>query len=193
MKVIFAKYNNERLPQFNIVTKIMVDENGKRMAVKAPLLPEASSHIDNICSNYHLLKNRYNDIVNIVEPVRKKDAVYFEMAEGVSLEQLLLAAIDTNNSSEIDRLIQIYCNLLDSMVDQRSVIFSPTDEFCAKLGEWTIDTPQDIIELPNMDLLFSNIFIHNNKRCLHDRGDCSMELNEDGTFNTREIFVSFVR
>ena len=39
----------------------------------------------------------------------------------------------------------------------------------------------------------SDIFIHNNKRCLHDRGDCSMELNEDGTFNTREIFVSFVR
>lgn len=38
-----------------------------------------------------------------------------------------------------------------------------------------------------------DIFIHNNKRTLHDRGDCSMELLEDGTFNTREIFVSFVR
>ncbi len=38
-----------------------------------------------------------------------------------------------------------------------------------------------------------DILIHNNKRTVHDRGNCSMELLEDGTFNTREIFVSFVR
>jgi len=38
-----------------------------------------------------------------------------------------------------------------------------------------------------------DILIHNNKRTLHDRGNCSMELNEDGTFNTREIFVSFAK
>jgi len=38
-----------------------------------------------------------------------------------------------------------------------------------------------------------DIFIHNNHRTLHDRGDCSMELLEDKTFNTREIFVSFAR
>ncbi len=38
-----------------------------------------------------------------------------------------------------------------------------------------------------------DIFIHHNHRTLHDRGDCSMELLEDKTFNTREIFVSFAR
>lgn len=38
-----------------------------------------------------------------------------------------------------------------------------------------------------------DIFIHNNKRTLHDRGECSIELLEDGSFNTREIFVSFAR
>ena len=38
-----------------------------------------------------------------------------------------------------------------------------------------------------------DIFIHNNKRTLHDRGECSIQLNSDGTFNTREIFVGFVR
>jgi len=38
-----------------------------------------------------------------------------------------------------------------------------------------------------------DILIHNNKRTLHDRSECSLELNVDGTFNTREIFVSFAR
>ncbi len=38
-----------------------------------------------------------------------------------------------------------------------------------------------------------DILIHNNKRTLHDRTECSLELNTDGTFNTREIFVSFTK
>jgi hypothetical protein len=38
-----------------------------------------------------------------------------------------------------------------------------------------------------------DILIHNNKKTLHDRTECSFELNVDGSFNTREIFVSFVR
>ena len=38
-----------------------------------------------------------------------------------------------------------------------------------------------------------DILIHHNKKTLHDRGDCSLEIDLDGSFNTREIFVSFVR
>lgn len=38
-----------------------------------------------------------------------------------------------------------------------------------------------------------DILIHNNKTTLHDRTECSLELNIDGSFNTREIFVSFAR
>jgi len=38
-----------------------------------------------------------------------------------------------------------------------------------------------------------DILIQNNKRTLHDRTECSFELNLDGSFNTREIFVSFIR
>jgi hypothetical protein len=38
-----------------------------------------------------------------------------------------------------------------------------------------------------------DIFIHNNKRTLHDRTACSFEMNIDGSFSTRSIFVSFTR
>jgi len=38
-----------------------------------------------------------------------------------------------------------------------------------------------------------DILIHRNKRTLHDRGSCSLELNSDGSLNTRDILVSFTR
>lgn len=37
-----------------------------------------------------------------------------------------------------------------------------------------------------------DILIHNNKRTLHNRGECSFLLNQDRSLQTREIFVSFV-
>jgi hypothetical protein len=37
-----------------------------------------------------------------------------------------------------------------------------------------------------------DFLIVNNRKTLHDRGECSLELNQDGSFNTREIFVGFV-
>ncbi len=38
-----------------------------------------------------------------------------------------------------------------------------------------------------------DILICHNKRTLHDRTECSFLLNSDGSFDTREIFVSFTR
>lgn len=38
-----------------------------------------------------------------------------------------------------------------------------------------------------------DILIHNNKKCLHDRSECSLKLGEGGSISTREIFVGFVR
>ncbi len=42
-------------------------------------------------------------------------------------------------------------------------------------------------------LAAGDILITHNKRTLHDRTECSFELNSDGSFSTREIFVSFTR
>lgn len=38
-----------------------------------------------------------------------------------------------------------------------------------------------------------DILIQNNLTTLHDRSECSLEMNEDGSFNSREIMVSFAR
>lgn len=72
---------------------------------------------------------------------------------------------------------------------------------------WKEDLPQSVEEKFLIDKFLSiakqfrkefyleegDILIQNNKRTLHDRTECSFELNLDGSFNTREIFVSFTR
>ncbi len=45
----------------------------------------------------------------------------------------------------------------------------------------------------NITLMKGDILIHNNKSTLHDRGECSMEIDQSGLLNTREILVSFSR
>jgi len=42
-------------------------------------------------------------------------------------------------------------------------------------------------------LAAGDILISDNKKTLHDRTGCSFELNSDGSLNTRDIFVSFIR
>ena len=48
MKTIFAKYNRERLPKYQIVTKIVLDNDGQRYAIKEALCDEAKAHIEDI-------------------------------------------------------------------------------------------------------------------------------------------------
>lgn len=39
----------------------------------------------------------------------------------------------------------------------------------------------------------SDIIIHNNRKCLHDRTETAIEINSDGSLNTREILVGFTK
>ena len=87
MKTIFAKYNSERLPKYQIVTKIVVDDNGQKYAIKEALCDEAKAHIEDIYNNYELLKNTHN--LNLVKPTKIENGVMFEMAKGISFENIL--------------------------------------------------------------------------------------------------------
>ena len=158
MKTIFAKYNSERLPKYQIVTKIVEDNNKKRYAIKEPLCEEAQEHINNIYKNYELLKSNYD--INLVKPTKVESGLLFEMAEGSSLENILLHAINNNDEEKFQKYINNFLNLLDSMIYKRDVMFEPSKEFEEVFGRWNIDEPQDIIKVANIDMIFGNIFVN---------------------------------
>ena len=166
MKTIFAKYNSERLPKYQIVTKIVEDENKNRFALKQAMSQEAHEHIDEIFSNYELLTARYS--INLVKPHKIEDGILFEMAKGRSLESLLLECIENNDKESFTKYINKFLDFVDGMVNKRGVVFEPCEEFTAIFGEWENSEPQDIIEIANIDLIFGNIFVENDKFTLID-------------------------
>jgi hypothetical protein len=158
MKTIFAKYNRERLPKYQIVTKIVVDEDGTKYALKEALCDEAKDHIENIYTNYELLKSSYD--INLVKPTKLEKGLLFEMAEGKSLENILLESLDKNDEKEFNKYIDKFFSFLDGMVSRRNVEFIPSKEFEAIFGKWETTENEDIIELANVDLIFGNIFVN---------------------------------
>jgi uncharacterized coiled-coil protein SlyX len=157
MKTIFAKYNSERVPKYQIVTKIVEDKDQKRYALKEPMCEEAKEHIETIYQNYKLLKSVYD--INLVKPTKVKSGVQFELAEGRSLENILLTAISQNDDQKFQKYIDKFLAFVDGMVYKRDVVFKPSQEFEDVFGSWDIDEPQDIIKVANIDMIFSNIFI----------------------------------
>lgn len=157
MKTIFAKYNSERLPKYQIVTKIVLDNNGQKYAIKEALCDEAKTHIEDIYNNYELLKNTHN--LNLVKPTKIENGVMFEMAKGISFENILLDAAIQNDKERFTKYINKFLDLLDTMVTKRNAVFEPSNEFKTIFGEWESNEPQDIIKVANIDLIFGNIFV----------------------------------
>ncbi len=158
MKTLFAKYNRERLPKFQTVTKIVELANGQQKSIKQALLPEAQAHIAEIYANYARLTTKYPQIKLVPPNLEDANTVSFSMADGVSLESLLKQALDKQDKSAFFALLDKLVAYVDSFVSERQVKFVPCEKFKQVFGEWTLDEPQDLIELANVDMIFSNLF-----------------------------------
>ncbi len=157
MKTVFAKYNRNRRPQFQIATKIIKDNAGTLYAVKEPLCAEAKQHVLSLLGNYELLKTNLG--VELVSPSRKDAAVWFEMAKGVSFESILVSALRSGDENTFLKNLSLFDEYVDSFVTKRNVCFTPSADFTRIFGEWNIDDNQDILSVANVDLIFSNIFV----------------------------------
>lgn len=159
MKILFAKYNRERLPQFQTVTKIVELADGSHKSIKQALMPEAQQHIAEIYANYARLTAKYPHIKLVPPTLEDANTVTFPMAQGVSLESLLKQALDKQDKPNFFALLDKFVAYVDSFITERQVKFVPCDKFKQVFGEWTLDEPQDLIELANVDMIFGNLFV----------------------------------
>lgn len=158
MKIIYAKYNRERLPKYQIVTKIVVDKNKSKFAIKEPLNDDAKQHIDNILKNFNLLNSNYK--LNLAKPIIIDSGLKFEIIDGNSLEKILLDSLYKNDILTFEKYLNRYLDLIDNMVYEKNIYFKPTRQFIDIFGEWKINEPQDIIKIANIDMIFGNIFVN---------------------------------
>lgn len=162
MKTVYAKFNSERVPKFQTVTKILQDGKGLKHVVKEALCDQANRHIDMIASNYSLLKSHYH--IDLVEPKKEGNQLIFPMAGGVSLERAMIEAVAAGDESKFEHYINLFIEYIDHFVSKREAVFKPCEIFLSIFGEWTDDDPQDLIQIANVDLIFGNIFIDGNDK-----------------------------
>lgn len=162
MEVVFAKFNRERLPRFQTVTKIVKLDDGSQIAIKEALSEEAKEHIQGMIDFYNLLNSKYPHI-KLVEPTfLSEGSISFPIAKGASLEQLLKNALEKNDKEEFFSLLRRFIEYVDSFVNHRQIEFIPCKDFKHILGNWRINELQDVIDVASFDIIFSNLFLEEN-------------------------------
>ncbi len=165
MKVIFAKFNRDRLHKFQIATKILMDNEGNKFVIKEALNEKAETHIKQILKNYKLLTENFK--IRVSEPIKiEKKRILFNFIIGESFEKLLIRSIESGNEKEFDILLNIFLEYVNQFVTHKNEEFHPCDKFLKIFGEWYDKSPQDIVTISNVDLNFSNLILDRKKEII---------------------------
>ena len=169
MKTFFAKYNRDRLPEFQIVTMIKENEDNCVFVRKESLTSEAIRHIEKTHKNAHRFAETYASIgVQVPDHHLDETGLSIDYVDAVSLEKLLLEALHNNDFEKFRGYINNYLSLLDKMVTTKNAVFEPSAEYIGIFGEMPSDKKYDLIKLANIDLIFGNIFVKENSYIIID-------------------------
>jgi hypothetical protein len=115
MKILYAKFNKHRLPQFQIGTYI-AEMDGKRCAVKESLTEEALQHINSMFAGYQSLKSSLNQNIIALPQLWKEEEkfLYMEYVDGKSMEELLFESFIDNDKTGFLNMLDKYVMILKS-------------------------------------------------------------------------------
>lgn len=160
MKVIYSKFNKERLPQFQTATIVYTDEIGKRHAKKKALNEEAFMHISNIYKNYKILTSTMND-VKVAKAEFGENVITFDYIESPSFDSLLFKEIIDKNKEKIF----YYLNQYKVMLLKQPLVYVEDFESGETFKEVFGFAPSfsNIMcqSISNLDLTFENVTFDN--------------------------------
>lgn len=167
MQPIYAKYNRNRFPQFQIETCI-VQDGLTRYVVKQALSEEAHKHIEAIHQGYQWMKEA---IIagSIYQPkvIEKKDnQIVFEFIEGTSLEKLFFEAFLAGNKPKYLQFVDRYHDLLfGSFKTVKGFHLTPENEvFLRNVDLDFIEKERVYFTHGFLDLVMDNIFMTSEER-----------------------------
>lgn len=166
-KILFSKYSTERNPDFQIRTDISVDETGEKFVRKSAYTDFASTHIENIYSNYQKLSKAYSGSNILINKCKKMERfLEFEFISGQTLEQKADELLKQSRYVELASLIQSFANDLKNA--SKTVIFTPSEQFKEIFGDISFPHALDALEISNIDCVLGNIFPQDSKWALVD-------------------------
>ncbi len=156
----YAKYSNDRSPDFCIRTEILVKEDGSQVVRKYPLGEEAKAHVQGMKVAYESLEERFAGGKLHINPctlVEIDTGIYaeFPFEKGIPLSELMDACLDRDDTDGFHALFQEY---LERISYRSEVPVADFDLIFANLlvdgdtwtlidYEWTFGKPMDPKEL----------------------------------------------
>lgn len=167
MKVLYSKFNRNRLPQFQIKTSV-IEQEGYLYVEKHALKKEAKFHLENIYSKYLLLTEKYPDIRLVNTTKLNNSSLQFEYINGNTLDALLLECVLSKNILEFNKCLKEYILILHEFPKEKISKFEPDSEFIKIFGCQPEFEDVECMLLTNVDLTFDNIMIYQSQKIIID-------------------------
>lgn len=152
-KVVYAKYNRTRVPEYQTVTKI-VSQNGIMRVVKEALTKEAYPHILSMHSKYNNLLPLYK-MIRPVECHIEDEKVIFDYYDGESVADIIEK--DMKSLDEVINNIEKYIDIIFQFNDESIIKFKSDETFENIFGKIEdLDGVPAIYGL-DIDLILDNI------------------------------------
>lgn len=87
-EIVYAKYSNDRAPEYSIRTDIVRTETGYEV-IKSPTCHEAQTHVANMETLGEKLRSVYAEAGLALNKCTRKNSLIFEYIEGITLEEVL--------------------------------------------------------------------------------------------------------
>jgi len=156
-KVIYAKFNRERLPNFQIGTSIY-KRDSMVFTKKKALTDKALSHIEKIYTNFIILQKYYKNN-KVAKAFVKKNEIIFEYINGTSFDNLLIDVVIQRDKSKFLDLLNEYNHFIHNLTPTKRGKFEADSRFVKIFGGNFKLNNIIYSEVSNIDLIFDNILI----------------------------------
>ncbi|MBE0339341.1 hypothetical protein [Paenibacillus sp. 23TSA30-6] len=158
MKIVYTKYNRNRLPRFQLKTSILTNNSGTNYVQKEALTVDSKAHIKQIHDNYLFMSKQYPHINSAKASLKNDIAITFDFAPGKSLDEHMLDAISKKNITVLLRYIRDYIDYLKTFDITYQENFKSTELFLDIFGFEPDFSDVECMAEANIDLTFDNIF-----------------------------------
>lgn len=204
--VKYARYSNDRAPEYRIRTLISQEPDGSRYVCKYPMTPEAEDHVRGMKTAYESLKERYAGgalRLNACELVEAEGSVYakFPFEKGRPLSELLDECLDRQDTEGFEKLFDAYVERIGYHEEYPAVNYDPVFSNLLVDGEnWTLIDYEWTFgkAVPTKELAFRAIYCYlledeKRNRLDLDRILGKLEISEQEAENYRREETDFQR
>ena len=156
MKTLFVKRNDEYCNRYQIQTKI-VENNGKKYAIKSPLVQQAIPHLEQMFKAQEDLKKYYSHL-KIVEAVKKGEELWFDFIDGEPLIKHFYRILMKKDSQGLFDLITKYIGIIKGD-NSNKCSFYMTPEFQFYFGDIQGVENLPALQLAPLDITCNNLIM----------------------------------